>query len=138
MLDNKTIVSNYIDQIWRKRNKAAIDEYLSPDYVQQARGIPSGREGVKDFFDIISNAFAELDYRVEDIIADGDKVCWRFVLSGRHTGKFQGVEATGKTITLTGISLVRLVNGQIVEHWGVQDMLGLMQQFGVIPAPGQE
>jgi len=129
MSDSKTIVRNYIEQVWLKRNLAAIDEYIAPDYVQHARGAPPGRDGVKAFFAIVNSAFSDLTYNIEDMIAEGDKVCWRWALSGKHTGAFQGMPATGKSIAITGMSIVRLAEGRFVEHWGEQDMLGLMQQL---------
>jgi steroid delta-isomerase-like uncharacterized protein len=129
MLSNKTIVRDYIDQVWTKRNLAAVDEYIAADYIQHAHGTPPGREGVKGFFSMLNSAFSELGYKVEDMVAEADKVCWSWILRAKHTGAFQGVPATGKSIAITGISLVRLADGKFVEHWGEQDMLGLMQQL---------
>lgn len=84
---------------------------------------------MKAFFAMVNSAFSDLNYNIEDIIAEGDKVCWRWVLRGKDTGVFQGMPATGKSIAITGMSIVRLAEGRFVEHWGEQDMLGLMQQL---------
>lgn len=129
MADNKTIVRNYLEQAWMKHNHAVIDEYVAPDFVRHAPNTPPGREGVRAFFAMLTSAFSDLDYRVEDMLADGDKVCWRWELHAKHTGPFQGMPATGKSVTITGISIIRLANGKLVEHWGEQNMLGLMQQL---------
>lgn len=129
MSNNKTIVQNYIEQMWVKRNFAAIDDYLAPNFVQHARGAPPGREGVKAFFAMINSAFSDLNYSIEDMIAESDKVCWRWEMRGKHTGVFQGIPATGKSIAVTGMSIIRLIDGRFVEHWGEQDMLGLLQQL---------
>lgn len=137
MTNNKTILSNYIEQVWVKRNLAAIDDYIAPDYVQHSRSTPPGRDGVRHFFAMLNSAFSDLNYQVEDMIAEGSKVCWQWVLRGRHTGVFQGVPATGKSVVITGMSIVRLAEGRLAEHWGEQDLLGLMQQLGATPAPGQ-
>jgi predicted ester cyclase len=86
---------------------------------------------------MLNSAFSDLNYQVEEMIAERDKACWRWVLRARHTGVFQGVPATGKSVVISGMSIVRLAEGQLVEHWGEQDLLGLMQQLGPMPAPGQ-
>lgn len=127
--DNKRIVHRYIEQVWQKRNPAAIDDYIAADYVQHAQGAPPGREGLKTFFGMLNQAFSDVDYRVEDMIAEDDKVCWRWMIGGKHTGTFQGLPASGHTFTLTGMSIVRLTQGQFAEHWGEQDMAGLMRQL---------
>ena len=76
--------------------------------------------------------------KTEDLIAEGDKVVERWTLSGTFTGTpFFGAQANGKKFSVTGISIYRISNGQIVEHWGEMDFLGLLQQLGMIPASGQ-
>jgi steroid delta-isomerase-like uncharacterized protein len=134
MADAKAIVRDYLFQVWKKNNRAAIDQYISSGYVQHARGTPPGREGVKAFFAMVDSAFPGADYTSEDFIAEGDKVAWRWVLRGKHTGPFQGLPATGKPVAISGMSIVRVEGGQLAEHWGEQDMLGLLQQLGVLPS----
>lgn len=130
MPDNKAIVKEYLEQVWHKHHLAAIDEYFSPDYVQHTTGVQqAGRDGVRAFFGMVGAAFSNINFVVEDLIGEGDKVVWRFILHAKHTGPFMGLPVTGKTITLTGMSIVRLENGIVMEGWGEQDMLGLMQQL---------
>ena len=74
-------------------------------------------------------AFPDLHYHVEDLIQ-------RFTLHCTHKGEFMGVPPTGREITLTGISIFRLKDGKIVEHWAVQDGLALMVQIGLFHPPG--
>ena len=71
------------------------------------------------------------------MIAEGDKVVCRLTWHGTHQGKFMGIPPTGKHETFTSIDIVRLADGKFVEHWNVVDHLGMLQQLGVIPAPGQ-
>ena len=78
-------------------------------------------------------AFADLRVTIEDLVAEGDKVVKRFTLRGTHTGAFEGLPPTGKQIMLDGITIVRLADGKIQEIWEAYDMLGVLQQLGVIP-----
>jgi predicted ester cyclase len=78
---------------------------------------------------VLWGAFSEPVYEIGDVLADGNRACWRWEMRARHTGVFQNISATGKSVTVSGISIVRIEDGKFVEHWGEQDMLGLMQQL---------
>lgn len=132
--DAKSIVREYLDQVWKKKNRAAIDKYIAAGYLQHARGTPPGREGVRAFFAMIDSAFSAAAYVPEDFTAEGDKVAWRWTLRAKHTGPFQGLPATGRTVSFTGMSMVRVEDGQLAEYWGEQDTFGLLQQLGVLPS----
>jgi predicted ester cyclase len=82
-------------------------------------------------------AFPDLHFTVEDIIAEGDKVVTRLTCRGTQQGAFMGIPPTGKQATVTAIDINRFAGGKSVEHWLNMDTLGLLQQLGVIPAPGQ-
>jgi steroid delta-isomerase-like uncharacterized protein len=138
MQNPKEVVTSYLDAVWQEGNHAAIDEYVSPAFLQHAKGTIPGRDGLKAFFNMLNSGFSNLEYHVEDMIAEDDKVLWRWSLNATNTGAFMGMPATGKNVSLTGMSLVRVADGQIVEHWGEQDMLGLLQQLGIVPVPGQQ
>ena len=127
--ENKALVRSYFEDVYVKRDLDAIDRYLAHDYVQHSKHAAPGREGVKTFFRGLWEAFSEAGHTIEDVIAEGDKVVWRWTMRARHTGAFYGIPATGKTITATGISIVRVAGGRFVEHWGEQDTAGLMQQL---------
>jgi len=73
---------------------------------------------------------------LEDVISEGDKVAGRFSWSATHLGEFAGNPPTGRRVRMTGIGIVRIVNGQMAERWNVTDELSLLQQLGMIPAPG--
>ena len=126
---NKATATKYLDQVWGKRNHAAIDECIAPDYVQHIKGVAPGSAGVHAFFNMIDMGFSDVRFDLQDMIADGDKVCWRFVLSGKHTGPFQGLPPTGKSFKFGGMAIARFAGGRLVEAWGEQDNLGLMQQL---------
>jgi len=82
-------------------------------------------------------AFPDLHFTVEDFIAEGDKVVARLTVRGTQQGIFMGIPPTGKHATVTAIDINRMAGGKSVEHWLNMDTLGLLQQLGVIPAPGQ-
>jgi predicted ester cyclase len=81
-------------------------------------------------------AFPDLEYTLEDLIAEGDRVVERWACRGTHKGALFGIPPTGKQITSTGILIHRIVDGKIVAFVEVADGLGLMQQLGVVPSMG--
>ena len=129
MPENKTIVRNYIERVWNQHDYSAIDENIKMDYIQHSPNVPPDRDGVKAFFRMVNSAFSEVQFTVEDMIAEGDKVVWRWTLRGQHTGTFQGLPPTGKDFTFSGISILRLEDGKSAELWAEQDMMGLMGQL---------
>ena len=72
----------------------------------------------------------------KDIVAEGDRVAIRAVMTGTQTGEWMGIPATGKHVEITVMDLDRIENNQFAEHWGVGDVMALMTQIGAIPAPG--
>jgi predicted ester cyclase len=82
---------------------------------------------------MIHTAFPDLHFTLEDMIAEGDKVAYRFTARGTHMGDFLGIAATGKQIVVAGTVITRIDAGKFQEDWETIDMLGLMQQLGAIP-----
>src|SRR5512133_1722117 len=112
-----------------------LDQFMATDVIDHNPN-PSqapGLQGVQDYFQAVRGAFNNFRITVEDQVAEGDKVVSRVVYSGKHTGEFFGIAPTGKEITATGMDMSRIENGKIVERWGNQDDLKLMQELGVIP-----
>jgi predicted ester cyclase len=71
------------------------------------------------------------------IVADGDKVVTRWTVQATHQGELNGIPATGKRVTVTAMTIDRITDGKVIESWTIFDALGLMQQLGVVPSPGQ-
>jgi steroid delta-isomerase-like uncharacterized protein len=136
---NKAIVRRIYEEVISKGNLALLDELCAPDIVDHAAlpGSPPGREGVRQWFTLIRTAFPDTQVTVEDLIAEGDKVVARVRPEGTQHGEFLGIPPTGKYMTITAMDMFRVADGKIVEHWGEQDMLGLLQQLGAIPTPEQ-
>lgn len=102
---------------------------------QGGPGFPATKEGTLDFFRALLGAFPDLTMVVEDLLVDGEKTVARVRISGTHEGSFMGIPPTGATADVQLIDIMRFDGaGQVCEHWGVADMLTLMQQLGVVPA----
>ena len=95
--------------------------------------IPPGIEGIKQTVPMFRTAFPDLQFNIVDLIAEGDKVVSRLTIQATHKGEFMGISPTGKQVSITGIDIVRIVDGKMVELWGEVDMLRLMQNLGVVP-----
>ncbi len=137
--DNKAIVRRLYEEIHSKGNWAAVDELVGANFVDHnppAPDLPSGPEAVKQGLGMFRSALPDLHVTVKDIIAEGDKVVARITMSGTHRGELMGIAPTGKRIALGDIDIIRFDGGKIVERRGETDMLGMMQQLGVVPPQG--
>ncbi|GIK38368.1 MAG: hypothetical protein BroJett011_22010 [Chloroflexota bacterium] len=98
---------------------------------------PLSMEGFKQLGQLLLSAFTGGTSTVEDMMMDGDKVVSRLTFRGAHTGDLMGIPPTGKSVAISEIIIDRLADGKIVESWRLFDQMAMMQQLGVIPAPGQ-
>lgn len=130
--ENKDLVRRFMDEVWGQMNPETVDRFVAPDMIDHS-GRGSGSDGVKRAVRLFASAFPDWRTTIEDLIAEGDKVALRGVASGSHRGTFMGVPPTGKRVTVSGIHIMRIEGGKIVEHWAEADYLGMMQQLGVIP-----
>ena len=137
--ENKALVRRFYEEVFNQKHTAAIGELFDPDMVDHALppGLPSGIEGAKHTYSMYLAAFPDLHFTVEDIIAEGDKVVARLTAQGTQQGALMGIPPTGKPVAITGIDILRIAGGKIVEIWANFDLLGMLQQLGVVPAPGQ-
>ena len=136
--ENKAIVKSFVEQVQNRHDIGALDELFSPDFVDHS-GIstPPTLEGTKQFFTMFFAAFPDMHVTIHDQVAEGDNVVTRKTLQGTHQGEFLGIPPAGKPVKFDVIDIFRIADGKITDHWAVADMLGLMQQIGAIPSPGQ-
>lgn len=133
--ENKNIVRRY-QEIYNSNDLDALGEVLAEDLVSPKimPGMPSGLEGAKQVHRTTLIGMPDWHTRIDDLVAEGDKVAARITMTGTHTGDFWGMPATGRRVEFTGIYLVRISNARIVEHWGEEDGVALLQQLGFMPA----
>ena len=120
-------------------NAGDIDAFialLADDFVEheQMPGTAPGREGTRQLFMMIQAAFPDMHWAAEDVLVADDKVAARVRFTGTNDGEFMGMPATGKSASVQAIDIIRFgEDGLAREHWGVFDMMGLMQQLGLAP-----
>lgn len=113
-----------------------IDEVFASDFAgHDTAGGTFGRDEFRAGVATMLGAFSERQVVIADQVVDGDKVATRWHASGVHAGGFHGIPATGRRVSMTGISIDRLASGKIVESWEVTDDAGLLRQLGALPAP---
>jgi steroid delta-isomerase-like uncharacterized protein len=132
---NKSILRRWIENGWNKGNLALVDELYTTDLVQYDPAKLEGREALKHYVGGFQAAMPDLHFSIEDLIAEGDKVVWRFTATGTQTGPLMGIPPTGKQATVTGTATFRLVDSRIAEVWVNFDALSMLQQMGVVPMP---
>ncbi|HYM68159.1 MAG TPA: ester cyclase [bacterium] len=136
---NKEIVSRWIEEAVNRGNLDVADAVIAADYLGHVPGpgLTPGREDAKQQVAGFRAAFPDLHVTIEDIIAVGDKVVTRWAARGTHKGPFMGIPPTNKQAAWVSIHINRVVDGKITEDWHASDLLGVMRQVGVFPAPGQ-
>ena len=134
--ENKVLIRRFYEEVFNKRNLAALDEFYAPDHVDHTLppGLPVGPEGTKQAIAMILSGFPDLHVTIEDMIAEGDKVVIRFTTHGTQLGRLGGIPPTGKQVAVSTIEITRIADGRIVEDWGLDDRLGMLQQLGLAPA----
>jgi len=139
--ENKAVFRAIPEKIINTGDFASADTYIAHDYVEHLPALPGGPTGLAGFnafFTMLRAAFPDLHYTIEEpLLAEADKVVGRATVRGTMQGAFLGMPATGKTATWTEMHTGRIVAGKMVEHWAAVDQLGMLQQLGLAPAPGQ-
>ena len=138
MENAKRIVKRVFEEPWTG-NLDVIDEVVSPDSVghdpaepEPIRGIAGARTNIEKYLTAFSGAIT-----VDEQIAEGDKVATRWTGRGTHTGEIAGIAATGKDVTVSGLTISRIAGGKIVEEWTTWDTLGMLIQLGAVPEPAR-
>lgn len=131
--NNKLLADRVWEEIWHQGDLERIDELFAPDFVRHDPGRElHGPDENRRFIQGLREAFPDLHFTVLDQIAEGDKVAVRFRFEGTHLGDFQGISPTRKQVTYSGILIYRIADGKIAEQWTELDLLGLLEQFGIL------
>ena len=132
--ENKVLVRSYFEEIDLTGDESVLDKYVSRDFVDHSPspGFTPDMEGLKAAFRMFRSG-SPGTHRIEDIIAEGDKVVVRVTGQGVHSGELFGIPATQREFTASGVAILRVADVKIVERWVEMDMLGPLQQLGVIP-----
>lgn len=133
---NKAIARRFLDELWNRSNFGLVDQLLATDYDGHSSTVIRGPEGAMEFVPRLRNAFPDFRFSILDQIAEGDIVATRWTIRGTHEGEFEGIPPSGKPIEMTGITIFRIANGKLIEGWTNEDMFGMLQQLGAVPAPG--
>lgn len=133
--ENKTIVRSLIDGLFTRGDLDAVDTYLATDFVNHDPpfGVSSDRDGMRAAAELVRKAFPDWHSDLHMLVGEEDIVVERFTASGTHQGELMGVTPTGNTVSLKGINIFRLRDGQVVEWWGRLDELGMFRQLGLAP-----
>jgi steroid delta-isomerase-like uncharacterized protein len=131
---NKAIVRRYVEQVLNEKRHDLVEEFLTENIELHGSGVAPGLEVVKQWFTTYATAFPDGRTVMEDVVAEEDRVVTRTTFNGTHLAEIEGIPATGKKVSMPGITIFRLDNGKIAEGWLFNDNLSLMQQLGAIPA----
>lgn len=130
---NKQLARDFFAQIWNARDESAIYRFIKEDAGGNDSDFGAGREAFRNQWKLWMDAFPDLNFEIIDLVAEGDKVLTRWILTGTHSvASFLGKEPTGTKIRVEGMSLDRMENGIVAEGCDGWDALGLRRQLGII------
>jgi steroid delta-isomerase-like uncharacterized protein len=138
--ESETVIRRWFAEVWNARDLDRIPELLAPNGI--AHGLAEGGaddvhgpDEFRHFIETMLGEFDEFRIDIQDVIADGERVAARWVAQGKYKGAVLAPDSTkGKQVRMTGMSIARVANGQIVEGWNNWDIMGMMQQLGSPPA----
>ena len=134
--ENKVLVRRFIEQVFEKHQLRAVDELVAPDFVPHSWPGVTSVETFKRALQKVSAGFqSDVSMKIEDMIAEGDKVAVRLTLHAIHYGDFLGIPAAGKQHTISETHIFYVKHGKVTEHWRDADLLGMMRQLGALPPP---
>jgi steroid delta-isomerase-like uncharacterized protein len=136
---NEAVARRIVEEVLNRGDLAVVDELFADDFRDHnpRPGQGPGREGYKQAIALLRTTFPDLVYTIADVIAADDKVVLRLEARGTHQGDLMGIAATGKPVRIAGIVIDRIVDGKLVERWGLGDDLDLLEQLGVVVPPGR-
>jgi steroid delta-isomerase-like uncharacterized protein len=138
-VENKAVIRRLMEEMVNKGNFAVAEDLVAEDWqsVDPPPGQEPGRKGLIATVARMRAAFPDLEFTIEDMVAEGDKVAGSIIMRGTHQGEFMGIPPTGKRVTVRGMGIDYCAAGQCKQSQILFDNLSLLQQLGVIQAPGQ-
>jgi predicted ester cyclase len=135
-VDPRELVRRLHAALLDTRDADVVEDFFAPGFVSHNNppGFPPGVEGVKRFFTMFRDAFPDVSVEIDEMVVEDDRVAVATTFSGTHEGELMGVAPTGRHVSVTGIDIVRVSGGRIVEHRGLTDIVGLMRQLTAEPA----
>lgn len=136
---NKALMRRAVEEVWNRKDFSILKELVAADFIIHASAPEAeihGVEGAKQFVTLLHSAIPDIHFTIVDQVAEGDRVVTRWVAQGTHKGELMGIAPTGKQVILTATDIDRITNGKVVECWTTLDGATLMQQMGLVPAPG--
>ncbi len=139
---NKRLARRFFAEVVDGRQLAVAAELFVADYQHHDPGLPPELQGSREVYinhlPMYTIAFPDMHVAVDRMVADDEEVATHWTLTGTHNGNLMGMPPTGTPVHVSGITIQRTAGDRIVEGWTIFDTLGLLQQIGVVPAPGRE
>jgi steroid delta-isomerase-like uncharacterized protein len=132
---NKELVRRVNDGLNEQSRESFVELHAEDVVLHDAGREIRGIDAAVEHEEMIWNAFPDIHHTLEDVLAEGDEVAYRFTATGTHDGAFQGIEPTGREVEITGLGIVRVEDEQLAEVWLNYDVMGMMRQLGVVEAP---
>jgi steroid delta-isomerase-like uncharacterized protein len=129
--DNKRLAARWMSELWSEGDISKAGVLYNPDYVRHdPLGQVNDLDQLKEFVAMFHTGAPDLEFTVEDMVAERDEVLVRWTARGTHRGTILGMAATGNHVTVAGMDLLRFKSGRIVESWPCYDLIGLLMQLG--------
>lgn len=137
-MENKTFMTHFIEEVINNKNLDAVNHLVAADFMEHVPfpGQGPGREGLKFVLDSMFTGFPDMNWTVQEQVAEGEKVVTRFTWTGTHQGEFMGIPPTNKKVEVWGVVIDVVKNNLFAESRIIMDNIGLLQQLGVMPSAG--
>ena len=136
---NKALVRRFYAEVISAGDLSRVEAFIAPEYRDHnAEGAGRGPAVLRAHVEAIRRTFPDFELRIEDMVAEGNKVVTRVSGRGTHKGEWMGIQPTGSVVHLKGINIDRIAGGLIAEHWGEADTIGMLGQMGADPFAGRK
>lgn len=141
MDDPKQLVHRFVEELWNERRLDVADAIFAEDCVTHqlrsgvpADAVPRGPQAIKEHVTGWVASFPDLQFRIEQMLSEGDRVVMQLLMEGTHQGAWLGIPASGRKMQIRMFTVHRVAQGKIVEDWVLVESLGFFQQLGVVPS----